>query len=108
MIEVQPHQLINLSVYMIFIFAFIMSFRSKKTLAKILRYVSLAIVLIMFFVNPIRGKVIERATIERSVTKFNNVPERIIVNEQSFEDFNKSEIDKLKKMNEERKNEIHN
>lgn len=98
--NIQPYQLMFLAVY---IAGFYVMYRYKKT-----RTAIIILMLIAFFVNPFRNTATSIKQIERGVTKFDNIPEKIIVKHPSFDDFNQSEIDKLNKLYEETKDEIHN
>ncbi len=98
--NIQPYQLMFLTGYVI---GFYVMYRWKKTRIPILILMAIA-----FFTNPFRNTATPINQIERGVTRFDNIPEKIIVDNPSFDDFNKSEIDKLNKLYEETKDEIHN
>ncbi len=98
--NIQPYQLMFLTSYVI---GFYVMYRWKKTRIPILILMAIA-----FFANPFRNTATSINQIERGVTRFDNIPEKIIVDNPSFDDFNKSEIDKLNKLYEETKDEIHN
>lgn len=95
-------QLAQLLIYLILLYATV---KVKKASLKIF-FVSLIIV--VFALNPVRFKQDGGEKLERNVTRFNNVPEKVIVKEESFEDSQTRELNKLKQESEGLKNEIHN
>ncbi len=99
--NLQIYQLIFILFY-VFIFVIL-----YKTNNKYVKYLLVILLLITFFANPFKMTVTSIKKIEREINRFDNMPERVLIEKQSFDDFNKSEIDKLDKLNEEINNEIH-
>ena len=63
---------------------------------------------ILFAVNPIRHKQTGGANLERSVSRFEDAPERVIVEQKSFAERQAEGLKELKTQSGDMKNEIHN
>lgn len=100
--EIQPYQLYT---FMITIGFFILIWKIKNI------YFRVACVLIMFILftmNPLRHKQEGISSIERNVSKFNKLPDKVIVKDESFEQKQLKQMGLLKLNSEELKDEIHN
>lgn len=100
--SIQPFQLIFVMIFVVSIFAL---FKIKSTNARVAILVSL---IVLVFLNPFRFKQENGSVIERSINRFDEVPQKIEVKQESFNEFNQRELDLLKQQSEERKHEIHN
>ena len=100
--NIQPYQLIFLSVYIGLIVGL---WKIRNTKAKVLM---LILGLILFFVNPVRFKQEGGSKIESNVTRFEKLPKKVDVEIKGFQQRQDKEMSKLKKQSEGLKNEIHN
>lgn len=97
----QPYQLIFLLTYSVLAIG-IWKIRNKRV------KIFLAILGgIIFFVNPIRFKQEGGAKIERNITRFEKLPEKVGVGVKEFQQRQDEEMNKLKKQSEDLKDEIH-
>ena len=69
---------------------------------------AIAVAAILFFVNPIRFKQDNAEVLERSVSRFADVPAKVTVKEETFNETLNRELKSLKQQSEDRKDEIHN
>ncbi len=99
--NVQPYQLIYLSIYLCLIWG-ILKVKSNK-----IKILILILGLILFFVNPIRFKQEGGFKIERNITRFNKLPKKENVEIRGFQERQDEEMNKLKKQSENLKDEIH-
>ena len=65
-----------------------------------------AIAFIAFFINPVKFEEEGGARLERSVSRFEDIPERVVVDQESYSDRQTKEHDKLKSESKEIENEI--
>ena len=97
----QPYQLIFLATYTGLILIF---WKVNNTKIRILIGV---LAFVLFFINPVRFKQEGNVKTERSVTRFEKVPDKVEVNKENFQTKQETELNKLKKQSEELKDEIH-
>lgn len=87
-----------------YVIVFYIIYRFDKA---IVRIPLIALVLISFFANPFRMTVEPIKSVEISIGRFDNIPERVLEKSSSFEEFNRQEIGKLDDLYEETKDEVH-
>jgi len=63
---------------------------------------------VIFFVNPVRFKQGGGEILERSVSKFDSMPERIEFKKEGFEESHARELQTLQQQSKDKNNEIHN
>lgn len=68
----------------------------------------IALMLTVFFVNPFRFAQNNVGSLEVSISRFDDIPDKVEVKTESFDDSLKREINNLRQQSEERKDEIHN
>lgn len=100
--EFQFEQLIKGSVYLLL---FIVAIKAKH---KAIKYVAVLLVLVLFFTNPIRTTSPTAKSVGFSVGGFDELPARVLNEEQTFDLFLEKETEKLNNLNKERENEISN
>lgn len=100
--NIQPFQLILIAVYVTLGFLFF-KFDNKS-----FKITVVAIAVIVFFVNPIRFKQKGVESLERSISRFDAIPEKVEVKTPEYDDFHKNEIDAMRSQSEEKKDEVHN
>ena len=98
-------QLMQLSLIVVYA---ILLFSAYYFKSKYVKGLALLGVVIIFTMNPMRFKQTGGGFLEREVSRFDNVPEKVIVRQESFEDSQKKELDNLTKQSKGLKDEIHN
>lgn len=100
--NVQPYQLIFLVVYSILMIG-VWKIKNNK-----IRIFIAFLGFILFFVSPVKFKQEGGAKIERSVTRFNDLPQKVVVETEEFQQRQDAEMNQLKQQTEDLKDEIHN
>lgn len=100
--SIQPHQLLVLLIYAVLIFTV---YKAKPYWIK---GIALWIMIIVFFVSPVRFKQVGGESLERSTHKFNNIPEKVEFKKESFNESQDRELEALKQQSEDNKDEVHN
>ena len=100
MISVQPEQLIVLLLYVF------MGLIFWKVDNKYFRIVIGAIAFILFVANPIKFKQQGGAKLEKGITRFDDIPDKVVVEEKDYSKEQAEVFDKLKKQSEEIEYEI--
>lgn len=98
--NIQLVQVVQLLVYIVIAYA---AYKSKPAWLKGL---FVAVILITFFVNPIRFKQEGGARLERNVNRF-EVPEKVLIKEESYQDRSIRERQLLIKQSGDKQHEIH-
>ncbi|MCK5020987.1 MAG: hypothetical protein KAS32_28490 [Candidatus Peribacteraceae bacterium] len=99
--NIQLWQLESLFVYFMLIITIVYSPQWGKVLA-------VALMVIMFALNPFRYAQEGMAQAERETNRFTEIPEKVIVKEESYQQSSERELEQLKIQSEGRKDEIHN
>jgi len=100
--NIQLYQLIFLLGYAVLIIAIL------KIKYKSIKIILATLGLIIFFVNPVRFEQKGGEQLEISISRFNNIPEKVELKKESFKESQARELEALKQQSEDRKNEIHN
>ena len=100
--SIQIYQLLTLVIYVTLIVAF------WKIKSKNARIVIVVIGFIAFATSPLRHKQEGAGGLERSINRFESVPNKIVVERPVFEDRQKQQFNSLKNDSENMKDEIHN
>jgi hypothetical protein len=103
--SIQIYQLLVLAVYAVLIYFIYRGIKKDKW---IVAGICFWIGIILFFVNPVRFKQEGSAALERSISRFDEVPEKVEVKTENYNDFHKNQLETLKSESEERKDEVHN
>ena len=101
MISVQPEQLISILVYACMGIAF------WKIDNKYVRIAIVSIAFILFVANPIKHKQQGGAKLEKGITRFDDIPEKVVVEEKDYNKEQAEVLDKLKKQSGVVEYEIH-
>ena len=101
MISVQPEQLISILVYAC------MGIGFWKIDNKYVRIAIVAIAFILFVANPIKHKQQGGAKLEKGITRFDDIPDKVVVEEKDYNKEQAEVLDKLKKQSEEVEYGIH-
>lgn len=100
--NIQAYQLVSLLTFAGMAFAF------WKVENKYVRILIVAVAFIMFTVNPFRHQQIGVASLERNVSKFEDVPSKVVVEQESFAQSQQRELKKLKNQSGDIQHEVHN
>lgn len=101
MASVQPEQLITLLIYACMGLAF------WKVDNKYFRIAVVAIAFVLFVANPIKNKQQGGAKLEKGVSRFADIPEKVVVEEKDYSEERAKVLNKLKKQSEEIEYEIY-
>ena len=101
MIEIQLEQLISVLVYACMGIAF------WKIDNKYVRIAIVSIAFILFVANPIKHKQQGGAKLEKGITRFDDIPDKVVVEEKDYSKEQAEVLNKLKKQSEEVEYEIH-
>ena len=72
------------------------------------RALFIAIAAIVFFVNPVRFKQENISALERPINRFDDMPEKVVVDKPSFKERQNIEMNEFNSNYEESRDEIHN
>lgn len=103
--NIQLYQLITLAIYILLGF---LAYKASKRDSGYLFGAIIALMLIIFFVNPLRHKQQGGESLERGVTRFDELPSKVVVEKEGFNESQARELKALKQQSEDRKNEVHN
>ena len=101
MVDIQLEQLISILIYACMGLAF------WKIDNKYVRIAIVAIAFILFVANPIKHKQQGGAKLEKGITRFDDIPDKGVVDEKDYNKEQAEVLDKLKKQSEEVEYEIH-